>query len=95
MRFVVHCLDKPNALAIRLSNYEVHKAYLASGAVATVVSGPLVADDGETMIGSLFIFEAERKEQVLSFNAADPFHRAGVWGEVHIHPFLMRVDNRI
>ena len=42
MRFVVHCLDKPEALSLRLSNYEAHKDYLASGKVATVVSGPLL-----------------------------------------------------
>ena len=95
MRFVVHCLDKPDALSLRLANYDAHKAYLASGSVATVVSGPLVADDGQTMIGSMFIFEADRKEEVVAFNAADPFRKAGVWGEVQIHPFIMRVDNRI
>ena len=94
MRFVVHCLDKPGALPLRLANYEAHKSYLAAGSVATVVSGPLVADDGETMIGSMFIFEATTKEDVVAFNSGDPFAKAGVWGTVYIHPFLMRVDNR-
>jgi uncharacterized protein len=94
MRFVVHCLDKPGALPLRLANYEAHKSYLAAGSVATVVSGPLVADDGETMIGSMFIFEAATKEDVVAFNSGDPFAKAGVWETVNIHPFLMRVDNR-
>lgn len=94
MRFVVHCLDKPGALPLRLANYEAHKSYLATGNVATVVSGPLLADDGETMIGSMFIFEAATKEDVVAFNSADPFAKAGVWDTVNIHPFLMRVDNR-
>lgn len=95
MRFVVHCVDKPDALPLRQANYEAHKAYLASGRVATVVSGPLLADDGETMVGSLFIFEAGRKDDVVAFNRADPFSVAGVWAIVSIHPFLMRVDNRV
>jgi uncharacterized protein YciI len=94
MRFVVHCLDKPGALPLRLANYEAHKSYLAAGNVATVVSGPLLADDGETMIGSVFIFEAATKEDVVTFNSGDPFAKVGVWGTVNIHPFLMRVDNR-
>lgn len=94
MRFVVHCVDRPDALPLRQAHYEAHKAYLASGGVATVVSGPLLADDGETMVGSLFIFEAPSKEDVAAFNRADPFARAGVWASVSIHPFLMRVDNR-
>jgi len=95
MRYVVHCLDKPGATALRLQHYDAHKAHLATGAVATVISGPLLADDGETMIGSLFIFEAESRSDVEAFNEADPFNQAGVWASVSIHPFLMRVDNRI
>lgn len=95
MRFVVHCLDKPDASALRLRHYEDHKAYLAAGDVATIISGPLLAEDGETMIGSLFIFEAGSRAEVEAFNRADPFRRAGVWDSVSIHPFLMRVDNRI
>jgi uncharacterized protein YciI len=95
MRFVVHCLDKPDTVSLRLRHYDEHKAHLASGDVTTVISGPLLDDDGETMVGSLFIFEAESRGEVEAFNAADPFSRAGVWGSVNIHPFLMRVDNRI
>lgn len=95
MRFVVHCLDKPGASPLRLRHYDEHKAHLAAGPVTTVVSGPLLAEDGETMIGSLFIFEAESRGAVEAFNAADPFNRAGVWASINIHPFLMRVDNRI
>ena len=95
MRFVVHCLDKPGATPLRLQHYDDHKAHLAAGTVATVISGPLLADDSETMIGSLFIFESESRGEVEAFNKADPFSRAGVWASVSIHPFLMRVDNRI
>lgn len=94
MRYVVHCLDMPGAAALRLRHYEAHKAYLATGTVRTVISGPLLARDGEKMVGSLFIFEAESREEVEAFNRADPFCQTGVWESVDIHPFLMRVDNR-
>ncbi|KQQ86205.1 YciI family protein [Aureimonas sp. Leaf324] len=94
MHFIVHCLDRPNAVQDRLAHYDAHKAYLASASVRSVISGPLVADDNETMIGSLFLLEADTKDEVLAFNAADPFNRAGIWEKVEIHPFLKRVDNR-
>ncbi|WP_416358109.1 YciI family protein [Aureimonas phyllosphaerae] len=94
MHFIVHCLDRPNAVQDRLAHYDAHKAYLASASVKSVISGPLVAEDNETMIGSLFLLEAETKDEVLAFNAADPFNRAGIWEKVEIHPFLKRVDNR-
>jgi uncharacterized protein YciI len=94
MKFAVHCLDHKDALQRRLENYEAHKAHLAGGDVRTVISGPLLAPDGETMIGSLFVFEATTLSDVEAFNANDPFARAGVWAEVRIHPFNLRVDNR-
>ena len=64
MLFAVHCLDHADALPRRLANYDAHKAYLAAGKVATVISGPLVAADGATMIGSLFVFSADSIEEV-------------------------------
>lgn len=94
MHFVIHALDKPDALPVRLANYEAHKAYLAQATVRTVISGPLVAEDGETMIGSCFVVEADSKAEVQAFHDNDPFKAAGVWEHVHINPFLKRVDNR-
>lgn len=94
MLFAVHCLDHADALPRRLANYDAHKAYLAAGKVATVISGPLVAADGATMIGSLFVFSADSIEEVKAFNANDPFNAANVWQSVSINPFLLRVDTR-
>lgn len=94
MLFAAHCLDHADALARRLANYDAHKAYLAGGAVATVICEPLVAADDETMIGSLFAFSPDSIEDVRAFNAADPFNAANVWQSVSINPFLLRIDNR-
>jgi len=62
MHFIIHCLDHTDALQRRLANYEAHKAYLANASILTIISGPLVSDDGKTMIGSCFLVEAESKE---------------------------------
>ncbi|SHO66826.1 hypothetical protein SAMN02745172_03486 [Pseudoxanthobacter soli DSM 19599] len=94
MHFVIHCLDKPGALPTRLANYDAHKAYLSAPPVAIVISGPLVADDGETMIGSFFLVEAADRAAVEAFHRNDPFFHAGVWETVSINPFLKRMDNR-
>lgn len=94
MNFVVHCLDHDGAVEKRLAHYEAHKAYLAAATVKTVISGPLLADDNETMIGSCFVLEADSKADVIAFNANDPFNKAGLWKSVNIHPFNKRVDNR-
>lgn len=94
MLFAIHCIDHDGKVAVRAENYDAHKAYLSAAPIRSVISGPLLAEDGETMIGSLFIVEAADIEAVRRFNAADPFQAAGIWKEVHIHPFSMRVDNR-
>lgn len=94
MHYIIHCLDKPDALETRLRNYDKHKSYLAGAPVKIVISGPLVGDDGETMIGSCFLVEADTKEEVLAFHNADPFKAADVWADVKIHAFNKRMDNR-
>ena len=94
MLFVVHALDHDDAVDRRLEHYEAHKSYLAASAIKTIVSGPLLADDAQTMIGSLFILEADSKDDVIAFNRADPFAKANIWKTVDIHPFSKRVDNR-
>jgi uncharacterized protein YciI len=94
LHFVIHCLDRSGALATRLANYDAHKAYLSNAPIRIVISGPLTTDDGETMIGSCFLVEADTMAEVLTFHEADPFKVAGVWERVHINPFLKRMDNR-
>ncbi|PZR85915.1 MAG: hypothetical protein DI537_29810 [Stutzerimonas stutzeri] len=93
MLFVIHALDKLGALPARLANYDAHKAFLSDTAargVRIVMSGPLVAEDGVTMIGSLFVVEAVDLATVERFNAADPFHAAGIWDRVTITGFIKR-----
>jgi uncharacterized protein YciI len=97
MLFVIHALDRTGALPVRLSHYDAHKAFLADTSaygIRIVMSGPLTADDGATPIGSLFVVEAADRDTVLRFNAADPFHAAGIWERVTITAFLKRQDNR-
>ncbi len=94
MHYVIHCLDHPGAVEKRLAHYETHKAYLARAKLRTVISGPLLADDEETMIGSCFVVEAGSLTEVEAFNRDDPFHAIGLWRTISIRPFAKRVDNR-
>ena len=58
--------------------------------VKIVMSGPLVADDGKTMIGSFFLVEAPSRAEVEAFHQSDPFLAAGIWKNVTITGFLRR-----
>jgi uncharacterized protein YciI len=91
--FVLHAIDRRGALPKRLSNYDAHKAFLSDTSahgVKIVMSGPLTSDDGETMIGSLFVIEAPDRAAVERFNAADPFFAADIWEKVTITGFIRR-----
>lgn len=94
MHYVIHCLDQDGAVEKRLANYDDHKAYLAAASVKTVISGPLLADDETTMIGSCFVVEADSLAEVEAFNNNDPFAKVGLWKTVSVRPFSKRVDNR-
>ena len=93
MLFAIHAIDRTGALPTRIANYDAHKTFLSDTSrfgVKIVMSGPLVADDGATMIGSLFLIEAPGRAQVEAFNRADPFATAGIWEKVTITGFLRR-----
>jgi uncharacterized protein len=93
MLFAIHALDRAGASQARLSNYDAHKAFLSDTkpyGVTIVISGPLVSDDGQHMIGSLFLVEAPSRAEVESFHHADPFFAAGIWEKVSITGFLRR-----
>ena len=93
MLFVIHALDKPGAAPERARRYEDHKRFLSNLVdfdVAIVMSGPLMSDDGNAMIGSLFLIEATSRDAVMLFHKADPFYEAGIWQSITI----MRFDRR-
>ena len=93
MLFAIHAIDRADGLPARLAYYDEHKAFLSDTSrfgVRIVMSGPLVADDGQRMIGSLFLVESPTRAEVEAFHRADPFFAAGIWEKVTIMGFLRR-----
>ena len=88
MLFVVHALDKKNILPTRAKHYRAHCIHLdqAEGhAVDVVTADTLVADDGETPLGSIIIVDAADRATVDTFTRSDPYYVNGVWERVAIH----------
>jgi hypothetical protein len=52
-----------------------------------MTAGTLVAPDGETPVGSLFILEAETRAAVDAFTASDPYRVNGVCQAVDVHHY--------
>jgi uncharacterized protein len=92
MLFIVHCLDRKDALGKRKEHYEAHRAYIGTAAarrIAVVMSGPLVAENNDSA-GSCYLMEAPDLATVKAFNQADPFNVNSVWETVQIHSYLRR-----
>ena len=94
MLFVISCKDKSGALDTRLANMQAHKDYVATKPIKVLLSGPLTADDGETIVGSFFMVEAADRSAVETFQHNDPLYKAGIWETIEVHAFAKRVDNR-
>ncbi len=93
MLFVVHALDKADGMRRRAKHYRGHRAHLdraGTDGIEIVSAGPLVADDGETPVGSLLVLEAANRAVVEAFCGADPYQVEGVWERIQIHAYVRR-----
>jgi uncharacterized protein YciI len=90
MLFVVHAIDKTDILPTRAKFYRVHRVHLDEAEqhdVDVVTVGTLVADDGETPVGSIFVIDAKDRAAVDAFTRSDPYHVNRVWETVQIHGY--------
>src|SRR5487761_1082030 len=90
MLFVVHTLDREHILPIRAKHYRAHRIHLDRAedyAVDVVTAGTLLADDGKTPVGSIFVIDATDRAAVDAFTRSDPYHVNGVWERVQIHRY--------
>ena len=85
MQFILICEDKADSEALRKANRDAHLAYI--GDFDVLFAGPMLSDDGSTMIGSVICVEAEDRAAVDAFAAGDPYQTAGLFQTVTIRPF--------
>lgn len=83
--FALTCLDKPNALDVRMGARQDHLKWVG-GTGMLKLGGPFLDAKGD-MAGSLMIIEAENLEAARKFNADDPYTKAGLWASVDVRPF--------
>ena len=88
MIYVLRLLDKPAASALRDTVRPAHKAYLGRVADRIAFAGPLVADDGVSMIGSLLAIDFPSREAAVAWLADEPFTRAGLYAGTEVHAFV-------
>jgi len=88
MLFLIHCMQRPDGQAIRDAHYDAHRAYLKDSPVDIKLAGPMVEDDGDKRIGSVFIVDVPDRAAAEAFAAGDPFSQNGLFERVLITRFL-------
>jgi uncharacterized protein len=87
MLYLMICEDNPDSLDLRMATRAAHLAFIDSIRDRVRIAGPMLSDDGERMLGSLFILEADDLDAARALNARDPYTQAGLFGKVTIRPF--------
>ena len=90
--FVLHCVDKPNALDLRMATRQAHLAYAGGFGGQMKLGGPLLDVNGD-MAGSLIVMEAADLAAAQAFSADDPYTKAGLWERVDIKPFRATIGS--
>ena len=84
------CDRQEDALSTRAKHYRAHRAHLDEAGrqgVTVLMAGPLVADDGESPVGSLFVIEAKDRAAVELSPAAIPIRSTACGRHVDVHLF--------
>jgi len=88
VHFVIHAVDRLDALATRAKHYRAHRIHLDQAGrhgVSVMTAGTLVAPDGETPVGSLFVLEGENRAAIGAFVDTDPYQVNRVCEHVEVH----------
>ena len=91
MYYAIFATDRPDSTDLRLRTRPQHRAYLrdltAHPEVSVIHGGPTLAEDGETMNGSMLIVEAPSLAAAETFAADDPYRQAELSAACEVRPW--------
>ncbi len=87
MLFAFYVLDTPGTTEQRLKLKPAQYEHLGKVEDRMVTGGPLLSEDGETMIGSLLIIDFPNRAAAEAWLSEAPFTKSGVFGEATVHPY--------
>ena len=87
MLYVLTLIDHPDSGALRARLRPEHKAYLAEVADRIAFAGPLLADDGQTMTGSLLAIDFADRAAALAWLGQEPFTCGGLYASTQVQAF--------
>lgn len=89
--FALHCLDRPDSIALRAATRPQHLAYVRAHPEQYRFGAYLLDADG-AMCGSLMAVECVDLAAAQRFSANDPYTLAGLFARIAIHEWPVGVD---
>ncbi len=86
--FLINARDKAGASELRQATRQAHLEWAGEARHQIAMAGPVLSDDGETMIGSTFVIEFETLAEAKAWAAEDPYAKAGLFDRTEIIPFI-------
>lgn len=91
MYFAIFATDRPDSTELRLQTRPTHREYLRDMAahpeVTVIHGGPTLAENEETMNGSMLIVEAPSLTAAKAFATGDPYRQAGLFAACEVRPW--------
>jgi uncharacterized protein YciI len=87
MLYAIICRDRPGAAPLRAELRPRHLEWAKGYQSAIKLAGPFLSEDGQTMLGSLFLAEFPDRAAAQAFHLDDPYTQGGVFSSVEIVPW--------
>lgn len=91
--FLINARDKANSSDLRQATRQAHLEWAGEARHKIAMAGPVLSDDGETMMGSTFVIEFDTLEEAKSWAAEDPYAKAGLFDRTEIIPFIWLIGD--
>ena len=86
--FLINSRDKADSVDLRLANRQAHLEWAGELSHKIAMAGPVLSEDGESMIGSTFVIQFDEISEARAWAAEDPYAKAGLFDRTEIIPFL-------
>ena len=91
--FLINARDKADSSDLRQATRQAHLEWAGESRHKIAMAGPVLSDDGDTMIGSTFVIEFDSLDEAKPWAAEDPYAKAGLFQSTEIIPFIWLIGD--
>lgn len=93
--FLVTCMDRPDAAALRVAHLDGHLAHVERHWTHYITAGPVREPGGDALVGSVFLVLADSLEAAKVLMAGDPYITCGMYASVDYKVFTNSIGRFI